>query len=201
MASEINVSKVIKLQESIKVQLKKLIQQAILNGMTKEDADMEAKALINQFLKENKDVKLKYKDLYKTWTKLLYGNYAQMYKISLNSFNKELKKDKESEQINNAIKEVYKSDKVKKQSYVFTSNQEFDENNLNLTSTPNLKFIRTSAEYGYTQMQIDNYVEKVEKTMDKLAQINFVSVNSAVQEYHFEIKLKWKFDTKICLMI
>ena len=32
--------------------------------------------------------------------------------------------------------------------------------------------------HRYTQMQIDNYVEKVERAMDKIAQLNFVAVNS-----------------------
>ena len=100
-----------------------------------------------------------------------------MYKISINSLNKELKKDVQSKEINESIKEVYKSDKVKKQSYVFKT-KDIDVNNINASDTPNLKFIRTSAEYGYTQMQIDNYVEKVERAMDKIAQLNFVAVNS-----------------------
>ena len=64
MASDFNTSKVVKLQEALKVQLKKLIQQAIIEGASKEDVDKKAKEIINQFLKENKDVKLKYKDLY-----------------------------------------------------------------------------------------------------------------------------------------
>lgn len=178
MANENNTSKIIKLQEGLKVKLKKLIQQAIIEGASKEDVDKKTKELINQFLKENKDVKLKYKDLYQTWTKLLYGNFQQMYKISINSLNKELKKDIQSKEINELVKEVYKSDKIKKQSYVFKA-KDIDVNNINATDTPNLKFIRTSAEYGYTQMQIDNYVEKVEKTMDKLSKMNFVSINSA----------------------
>jgi len=148
------------------------------SGMSREDVDASAKEMIQKFLKDNKDVKLEYNKLYKMWERLLYINFTTMYKISFKALDRELNKDKLSHEVSQALKEVYKSDKVKKESYVFKSNDLIDDKNINASDTRNLKFIRTSAEYGYTQMQIDNYVEKVERTMDKIAQINFVAVNS-----------------------
>lgn len=178
MASDKNVAKIVKLQEKIKVELKNLIKEAMQSGMSREDVDASAKEMIQKFLKDNKDVKLEYNKLYKMWVKLLYNNFTTMYKISFKTLDRELNKDKISQEVSQALKELYKSDTVKKESYVFKSNDLIDDKNINASDTPNLKFIRTSAEYGYTQMQIDNYVEKVERTMDKIAQINFVAVNS-----------------------
>ncbi len=178
MASDKNVAKIVKLQEKIKVELKNLIKEAMQSGMTREDVDKTAKEMIQKFLKDNKDVKLEYNKLYKMWEMLLYNNFITMYKISFKTLDRELNKDKISHEVSQTLKEVYKSDKVKKESYVFKSNDQIDDKNINASDTPNSKFIRTSGEYGYTQMQIDNYVEKVEKTMDKIAQLNFVAVNS-----------------------
>ena len=179
MASDKNVAKIVKLQEKIKVELKNLIKEAMQSGMSRKDVDASAKEMIQKFLKDNKDVKLEYNKLYKMWERLLYNNFTTMYKISFKTLDRELNKDKISQEVSQALKEVYKSDTVKKESYVFKSNDLIDDKNINASDTPNLKFIRTSAEYGYTQMQIDNYVEKVERTMDKIAQINFVAVNSS----------------------
>ena len=178
MASDKNVAKIVKLQEKIKVELKNLIKEAMQSGMSREDVDASAKEMIQKFLKDNKEVKLEYNKLYKMWERLLYNNFTTMYKISFKTLDRELNKDKISHEVSQALKEVYKSDAVKKESYVFKSKDLIDDKNINASDTPNLKFIRTSAEYGYTQMQIDNYVEKVERTMDKIAQINFVAVNS-----------------------
>ncbi len=170
--------KIISSLEGLKVALKKLIQEALINGTSREDLEKQGTKLIDDFVEEHKELKVSYPKLYDMFDRLLKGNFLTMYKISTSTFNKELLNDKISKAIQLDLKRAYKSDKIKKESYVFLSGDNIEVSKIDASDAPNLKYIRTNAEFGYTQMQIDNYVEKVERVMDKVSQINFLAVNS-----------------------
>ncbi len=178
MAKE-KINTIVSSLEGIKVALKKLIQEAMINGTSREDLEKGAKAFIENYLKEHEDLKKSYNEVYQMFKRLLYGNFLTMYKIATKTLNKELLNDKISKEVQVDLKKAYESDKVKKESYVFFSGDNIEVSKIDATETPNLKYIRTNAEYGYTQMQIDNYVEKVERVMDKISQVTFLAVNSS----------------------
>lgn len=177
--------KVVELQEELITKLKELIKVALVNGTSAEDLKSQAEKYIKDFLKEHKDLEGKYTKLYNEWQRVFYSNFNTMYYITKRTADDIFKKqrDKKSEEIYKDLKKAYKDNTKKptldksKESYVFDSNKEIDPENITAQNAPNLKFIRTSAEYGYTQMQIDDYVEKVERVMDKVANLGFVATN------------------------
>ena len=177
--------KVVELQEELITKLKELIKVALVNGTSAEDLKSQAEKYIKDFLKEHKNLEGKYTKLYNEWQRVFYSNFNTMYYITKRTADDIFKKqrDKKSEEIYKDLKKAYKDNTKKpnldksKESYVFGSNKEIDPQNITAQNAPNLKFIRTSAEYGYTQMQIDDYVEKVERVMDKVANLGFVATN------------------------
>ena len=185
--SERHVARVLKAQEQLKDLLKELLKRTLINGMSTQDLKQYAEIAIKAFLRDHKDIKENFNEIYQTWERSFYANFNTMYAVTKRTADDvfEKQRDRKSAAVYKDLKRTYNERKNKykldpsKESYTFYSGIDIPlEEDMTSENAPNLKFIRTNAEYGYTQMQIDNYVEKVERVMDKVAKMEFVATNS-----------------------
>lgn len=185
--SERHVARVLKAQEQLKDLLKELLKRTLINGMSTQDLKQCAELAIKAFLRDHKDIKENFNEIYQTWERSFYANFNTMYAVTKRTADDvfEKQRDRKSAAVYKDLKRTYNERKNKykldpsKESYTFHSGVDIPlDEDMTSENAPNLKFIRTNAEYGYTQMQIDNYVEKVERVMDKVAKMEFVATNS-----------------------
>lgn len=168
------------LLEDAKAKFKLIIEQAFTVGTSAEEAKKQADAVIEATMKAYQPIK-KYLGSNSFLTRnVLKTNFNLMYKTTMIAFKSA---NAGNPDILGTLKDLQRINKERKLTSPPSSSDAntsyiIGSDGIEMSEAPSLKFLQTDAKYGYEQMMIDDYVDKVEKQMMKLAGATLVVPNN-----------------------
>lgn len=168
------------LLEDAKAKFKLIIEQAFTVGTSSEEAKKQADAVIEATMKAYQPIK-KYLGSNSFLTRnVLKTNFNLMYKTTMIAFKSA---NAGNPDILGTLKDLQRINKERKLTAPPSGNDAntsyiIGSDGIEMSEAPSLKFLQTDAKYGYEQMMIDDYVDKVEKQMMKLAGATLVVPNN-----------------------